>query len=545
MRAWVIAAVPLGVSLMAIGRDAPRRNPLPEQAQHLDELTATIDGHFRERWATAGVTPSPEVDDLAFARRLWLDVLGTVPSLQEVRALEALPAGERRGWLIEKALTDPRFAAHLSERLARIVVGEDRREDDLLYRRRRLVDWLGLQLVRNRPWDAVVRELISAEGLSTDTPATNFVVSQQRDPFRLAARSTRAFLGVRIDCAQCHDHPFTDWTQAQFQGLAAFWARLEPQPPLVRERAEGELRVDANNTPLPLGQDPEDPNAEHVEEPDALRVIAAQVPYGAGYLPEGRSRRQAYAAWITHPQNDYFAKAIVNRMWSWLLGRGFVEPVDELDLTQPDPADAPLFEALTEDFVAHGYQLKRLVRAIVSSEVYRVGSAAPADAREDAQAEVWATYALKQLRPRVLGASLFQATSFWTHDRSRAQVLRLARWGGMNEFLQRHGEGKDSEAVEAENLLQRLNLFNGDQFHENTKTDSPFTVVTRIPALAADAREALEALFLMTLTRRPSEEELGLFLPELEAAESNRQRAEVLADAAWILVNSTEFAWNH
>ncbi|MEZ6185263.1 MAG: DUF1549 domain-containing protein [Planctomycetota bacterium] len=537
MRGWLIAAVPLGLALMAVGRDAPRTNPLPPEARESEALSARIDAHFAQRWEAAGVTPSPRVDALGFTRRLWLDLLGTVPSLEEVRALEALPEAERRGWAIERALTDPRFASHLAERLARIVVGEDRREDDLLYRRRRLVDWLGLQLVKNRPWDAVVRELIQAEGLSTDTPATNFVVSQERDPLRLAARSTRAFLGVRIDCAQCHDHPFTDWTQDQFQGLAAFWAQVQPTPPLVRDLPAGELYVDEHGVPLPPGQEP--------ASAEEARVVVASVPYGSGYLPEGKGRRQAYAAWLTHPQNPYFAKAIVNRLWSWLLGRGFVEPVDELDLTAPHPLDAPLLDALVEDFVAHGYSLKRLVRAIVSAEVYRVGSALPEGGDEATQAAVWATYPLKQLRPRALGASLLQATSFWTHDRDRAQLLRLARWGQLNDFLQAHGEGKDTEAVEEENLLQRLNLLNGRPFHEATKTDSPFTVVTRIPALAAGADEALEALFLMTLTRRPSEAERALFRPELEAAGSNREQAQVLADAAWVLVNTTEFAWNH
>jgi len=545
MRGWVIAAIPLGLTLVVLGgRDAPARNPLPKQARENADLTGTIDGHFRERWAAAGVAPSPVVDDLAFMRRLWLDLLGTVPSLEEIRALDQVPAPERRGWLIDRALTDPRFAEHFGEHLARIVVGEDRREDDLLYRRRRLVQWIGAELKRNRPWDAMVRELITAEGLSTDTPATNFVVSQERDPIRLAARSTRAFLGVRIDCAQCHDHPFTDWTQDEFQSLAAFWARLEPEPPLVRDRKQGELRVDGNNTPQPLDEDSEEAMMANPED-GGLRVVVAQVPYGQGYLPEGKRRRVAYAEWVTHPQNEYFSKAIVNRVWSWLLGHGFVEPVDDLDLTAPHPDDAPLLAALCDDFVQNGYQLKRLIRAIVSSEVYRLGSAVAEDADEEAQTAVWATYALKQLRPRALGASMFQATSFWTHDRSRAQLVRLARWGGMNDFLKAHGEGKDSERVEEENLLQRLHLFNGKQFHENTKTDSPFTVVTRIPALAADSREALDALFLMTLTRHPSEEELELFLADLDAAGNNRQRAEVLADTAWILVNSTEFAWNH
>ncbi len=522
MRPWILLAIPLGLTLSLVDVDRPR-GPAPRPAP-VEPLVAAIDSALAAEWREAGVTPGEPVDDLTFARRLWLDLLGTIPSLQEVRALEASPPEGRRPRLVARALRDPRFDAVFAERLARIAVGTDAKPDDLTYRRRRLVAWLTAQVARRRPWDALVRDLIAAEGLPLDRPAVNFVVSQDVDPVRLAARTTRAFLGVRIDCAQCHDHPFARWKQADFEGLAAFFARTRRDLAGVRERGGGELELE-------------------VPGEGRTREVLPAVPLAPELLPDletAPSRRAALAAWVTHPDHPTFARSIVNRLWQWLLGRGLVEPVDELDSTAP--RSRRLLDLLAEDLVAHGFDLVRTVEAIVSSRAYRLSSRPPPGVDEWEAIDRWVTYPLQPLRSDQLASAVVQTTSLWTHDQGRNPLLRLARFGAINDFTRRHGDDLAAEEAEPETLLQRLHLLNGKTTREATKVDDPFSPVARLPLLAGSDAEAIEAAFLMTLTRRPSPAEREHFLARLGGA-GGAARARAMADLWWALLNSTEFAW--
>lgn len=559
MKTWALVAVPLGLAI-AVAADGPRRyrpRPASEEARAGSAaLASRIDATLEAAWQARGVVPSPPVDDLAFARRLWLDLLGTVPSLEELRAIEARPADGRRAWLIDRALADPRFASTLAEQLTRIVVGANAKQDDLLYRRRRLVDWLTQQVARHRPWDALVRDLITAEGLSTDTPAVNFVISQDRDPIKLAGRSARAFLGIRLDCAQCHDHPFTDWKQSQFEGLAAFFARLQKDSPGVRDAPRGELELDA----LPMTPETAAPPmmmggstamAATSGPPAGKRWVGPAVPFDPALLPplgEDEGRRRALAAWITHPDNGYFARAIANRLWAWLMGRGVVHPPDELDVTAPwSPA---LLDLLARDMVEGRFDLERPIRAIVSTRAYGLSSAAPDGADEAAQVAVHATSGLEPLRGDALARAVYQATSFWRWDERRALLLRFARHFQLLDFERRHGGDPDTEEQEQETLLQRLHLLNGVLITERTKDDDIFAPAARLPLLAASDAAAIEGAFLMTLARRPTPDEAGPWLDRLAAPDPpgkdrNQARTAVMSDLLWALLNTTEFATNH
>lgn len=553
MRGWVVAAVPIGLVIsLAGGGPSERPRRLAPTTRASGELTAGIDAALERAWREAGVTPGPEVDDLAFARRVWLDLLGTIPSLAEVRAIQALSAAApsraaAREALVDRALADPRFSWALAERLAQVAVGADARPDDLLYRRRRLVSWLAEQVERQRPWDALVRELITARGLSTDSPAANFVLSQDRDPIKLAARTTRAFLGVRIDCAQCHDHPFTDWTRAQFEGVAAFFSEVDADLGGVRDRPGRPLWLDATGAVVPGGEGGAGAMAMGDGDGDGLRRVEPGVPFGPELLPAGAlpTRRQALAAWVTHPDNPYFARAIANRIWTWLLGVGLVEPVDELDTTRPRLPE--LLDLLGRDLAEHRFDLERLIRAIATSRAYaRASRAEGEDEAPERARRLWASYSLQRLRGPQLGAALFQATSFWTWDRRRNQVLRMARFFALEEVTRRHGDDLDAEAPEDETLLQRLLLMNGEQLHQRLKDDDPFGPITRIPLLSPDDGVAIETAFLMTLTRLPTPEERAWLLDELRAAGPRQEdRAAFFANLMWAQVNSTEFGWKH
>jgi len=585
MRFWIWILVPLGLVLSLSEPDRGERRVVSDEESA--SLVAAVDSHLVTSWEQAALEPAPEVDGLTLMRRLWLDLLGTTPSLLEVRAFQKVPAGQQRGWLIERVLADERFDSILAERLARIAVGgQDAKMGDLIYRRRRLVSWLTGQVRRNRPWDSLVRELIQSEGLSTDTPAVNFTVSQDANPVKLAAQTTRAFLGLRIDCAQCHDHPFARWKQSDFEGLAAYYARVRQNIGGVREVKEGELEFQlpsreasmgmapamgempmdathadvaevgsesetADKEPLvkaPFGQPvlllPRKDGKKRKRDPNLkTRIVAPQVPFSPELLPDVTSRRKALAAWLTSPKNPFFAKALVNRFWSWLLGAGLVEPVDELDTTTP--SDPRLLELLAERFVASGFDLKVLVRAIVSTKAYRLDSA-PGEVGEDYDfgdaAEAYALRNLKPLRGDQLGASILQAGSLQPYDQRRAPLLRFANYTQRNEFAQRHGDDLSQEEAQDETLLQRLHLLNGKFLREVTKDDDIFAPVTRLALLAPTDEAAVEAAFLITLTRRPTPEEAKPYVERLRRLEGDA-RSKLMADLLWTLLNSTEFAW--
>lgn len=520
-------ATALAVHLM------PPREPKPvtsydASAYHATEFRAAVarvDASFRAQWSEQKITPAPEAADIAIARRLALGLLGTIPSLEEVRQFEWLPAEERLPWWIDHILQDRRFADYLAERIARACVGT---EDGpfIFYRRRRFVSWLADEVARNRPYDQMVRELIATEGLWTDRPATNFVSvtskpdsKNQPDPVRLAGRVTRAFLGIRLDCAECHNHPFTDWKQADFQALAAFFGQTHLGFTGVYD-GEGEFEATVRKT-------------------QEKRVVAPRVPFAPELLPGEGSRRQRLAAWVTDAKNPNFARAAVNRVWALLLGRPLVEPVDNLESDAPAP---PALQILADDFAAHGFDLGRLIRVIASTEVYRLDSAADRDISE-ADEKAWAVFPLTRLRPEQVVGGAIQASSVTTIDADSHIIDRIIRWANQNDFVKRYGDsGEDEFDGRGGTIPQRLLMMNGTLINDRIK-ESPFNASSRIAWLTKDDHHAVETAYLAVLTRRPTAEEANHFTKLL--ADRSLSRAQRLEDMYWALVNSTEFSWNH
>jgi hypothetical protein len=526
----------VGGGVVALGANLlPPREPNPltaydasaYQADEFRAAVARVDESFRQQWAKQKARPAPPAPDLAVARRLALGLMGTVPSLEEVRQLEALPAEERLPWWIDHVLQDRRCADYLAERLARACVGTEG-GPFLFYRRRRFVTWLADQLARARPYDQLVRDLICSDGLWTDRPATNFVSvtskadsQNQPDPVRLAGRVTRAFLGIRLDCAECHNHPFADWKQADFRGLAAFFGQTRLGFTGVHDGA-GEFEARDRKT-------------------DQKKAIAPAVPFARELLPEHGSRRRRLAAWVTDPQNPYFARAAVNRVWALLLGRPLVEPVDNLEVDSETPVPAAL-QLLADDFVEHGFDLRRLVRVIAGTEVFRLDSAADWDLTE-ADEKAWAVFPLTRLRPEQVVGGVIQSSSVTTIDSESHILVRIFRLANENDFVKRYGDsGEDEFGGRGGTIPQRLLLMNGKLIRDRIKQNL-FNAATRIAWVAPDDPRAVETAYLAVLTRRPTAEEAEHF--EQSLADRRLARPQRLEDLYWALVNSTEFSWNH
>jgi Protein of unknown function (DUF1549)/Protein of unknown function (DUF1553) len=505
----------------------PRRpEPIARQAES-PPIVADVDAIFHRGWDACGVVPAPRAPELAVMRRLALVLCGTVPSLEEIRRFEARPGGSRLQAWLDDLLRDRRCADYLAERFARAYVGT---EDGpfIVFRRRRFTTWLSDAILENRPYNALVRDLIADTNLWTHHPATNFITvtfdpdAGRPNPERLGARVARAFLGVRLDCAQCHDHPFQRWKQADFRGLAAFFGGVHSDLRGIRD-AENDYR----------------PPDRKTKEPVAAPVSPC-VPFFTELRPSSGTPREQLAAWVVDSRNPNFARATVNRVWALLFGRPLVEPID--DLTAAGELHPALIQ-LADDFARTGYDLQRLIRVIAATEVFRLDSATPGRASEK-QEEAWAVFPLTRLRPEQMAGALFQAASLTTLGPQSHWFARLVVYNGRNDFVRRYGDtGEDEFDARGGTIPQRLVLMNGTIVRERIKSDF-FNASFRIAGLAPDDRTAVEAAFLAVLTRRPIDEESSYFATRLQGT-SGDARKERLSDLFWSLLNTTEFSWNH
>jgi hypothetical protein len=490
------------------------------------DVVAKVNGAVRASWTGLDIEPAPPAPELTVARRLSLALTGTIPSLQEVRQLEAQPTDERLQWWLTGTFQDRRYADYFAERLARSYVGTEN-GPFIVFRRRRFVTWLSDELLRNRPYDQVVRDVIASDGIWTDKPAVNFItVTMEPDnqkgpnPERLAGRVTRAFLGVRLDCAQCHNHPFQKWTQRDFQGLCAFFAQCHQGFTGIYD-SDGEFEAENRKT-------------------GARTRVEPGVPFLKELLPSTGTRRQQLAQWVTDPHNVYFARATVNRVWALLFGRPMVEPVDDLGSVGEVP---PALQLLADDFVEHHYDLQRLIRVIAATEAFQRDSAADHEITE-VHERTGAAFPMTRLRPEQVAGGVLQASSLETVNQGSHIVVQVTRFFQENDFVKRYGDSGDDEFDgRGGTIPQRLLLMNGQMVHEHTQ-EGPGNAATRIGWLAPGDRAAIESAYLAVLTRRPTPEEEAHFAERL-AGTAGKERSQCLEDLYWALINSTEFSWNH
>jgi len=524
----LVGAVGMGAGVVRVAGSPPRDSAAPAApGGDFRSIVAEIDATFRARWAQRGVVPAGRAADLTVMRRLSLGLCGTIPSLEEIRRFESRPAGSRLEAWLDELLHDRRFADYFAERFARVFVGT---EDGpfLVFRRRRFTAWLSDALLENRPYRALVRDLIADRGLWTDHPATNFVsvtFDQEEgrpSPERLAARVARAFLGVRLDCARCHDHPFQHWKQADFRGLAAFFGGLHSDLRGIR---------DADNDYRPPDRKTKEP---------ASAAVPPCVPFLSELRPAAGSPRDQLADWIVDPRNTYFAQATTNRVWALVFGRPLAEPIDDLpSVSELNPALC----RLAEDFASHGTDLHRLIRLIAATEAFHLDSATANDGATEPE-ETWAVFPMTRLRPDQVAGALFQSASVGTVGAQSHWLVRLVSYTGKNDFVRRYGDtGEDEFDGRGGTIPQRLLLMNGNVVREKIKNDL-FTAASQIAELAPTDDKAIEAAFLAVLTRRPTSDESSHFAARIKGSTGNERKAR-LADLFWSLLNTTEFSWNH
>ena len=502
-------------------------------------VTAQIDALFEESWKRQELRPADPADELLLLRRLALSLMGTVPSLEEIRQFELDDQPERIERWTQRYLNDPRFADYFAERLARCFVGVEGGQF-IVFRRDRFVSWLGEQIAANEPYDNIVRQMISSKGLWTGEPQTNFITSavanEDLDENKLAARSVRAFLGQSMDCAQCHDHPFDQkWKQEHFEGVAAQFGQAETGG---------------------LGVYDKDSKGYEVEDRETLemRKVAPAVPFGKDWLPAEGTVREQFAQWMTHPENRRFERAISNRVWGLMFGRPFVTPVDDMPGPAEAESDHDVLDLIGRDFREHNYDLKRMIVTIASSKPFRLKSVVAPN--EKWQTDVgyedmitmlddsWGLFPMTRLRPEQIIGSMLQASSIQTIDQNSHMFTRFRRFTNERDFVNEYGDLGDQELVEQSGTIPQALLRMNSNMTRGAVESGFFSACGRISNLCTTNEDALEAAYFVCLTRQPSVDEREHFMRLLGDHTDNR-RNPIIEDIFWTLFNSPEFSWNH
>ena len=338
---------------------------------------ALIDEQIAAVWTNRQIKPSPPADDAEFLRRVTLDLIGRIPSLKEARSFLDDSSGDKRSRLIERLLASSEYAAHWSHVWRRLLMPEAGINPQALSLAPGFEAWLAQRLSDNTGYDQIVRELLttpivrntSAGAEPGGKPAadvTAYYLAKDASPENLASGTARVFLGIRLECAQCHDHPFASWKREQFWGYAAFFASIQKQ-------TQGDLTV-------PSG---EVADRWELAIPGTETIAPASYPDGTFPVPQYRVRgRQTLADWMTSAKNPYFARATVNRLWCYFFGRGLVDPVDDMVAGDSRSSHPELLDVLAREFAERHFDLKFLIRAIVSSRAYQLtSSAAPTTPR--------------------------------------------------------------------------------------------------------------------------------------------------------------------
>ncbi len=485
-----------------------------------------IDDYVFARLKSLNIPPSELCDDATFLRRVYLDTIGLLPTADEARRF-LTDQDSRKGEKLVAALLDrPEYAEFWSQYWGDRLLNSK----ELLYQYgpQNFTRWLYQAFRTNMPYDQFVRALLTASGDMYDFSRPTSYYPLIKTPEEMAATTSQLFLGVRIECARCHNHPFERWTRDDFRGMAAFFSQ-------VKHKDSGP-RGNEYILFLDFSRQFQDPETKQSYWPKAL---------GGPYFEPGQGvdRRGLLAAWLTGKENPFFARTIVNRLWAAFMGRGLVESIDDFRVTNP-PTNEPLLDALARDFVAHRYDLHHLIKLITGSRAYQLSSRVSGDNGEDRMA--YSHYFARHLSAEVLVDAVSQASgvpenfeSFYPGTRS----MQLSYPEVDSYFLDVFGRSPRKEVCERKfrpTLNQVVHRISGEPV--SRKVSAKNNVVGEMLAANRPAGEIVEALYLRTLSRFPNADEKGR---AQEIVEKDGDERRGLEDLLWALLNSKEFLYNH
>ena len=516
-------------------------------------LREVIDNEVRAAWQREKLTPAVPASDAEFLRRVSLDIVGVIPTHEETVAFLSDSSLDKRRQLVDRLLDDPRYARHMAE-LWDVLLFTRNPPGSEADKRDGLQNWLRQRFAENAPYDKLVRELLKAEGNSIEQGPPLYFVQYRQRPEDMTEAVTQTFLGVQLQCARCHNHPFEPWTQQDFYGMAAFLARLQIVSAgkadnqtkfIVAEKSTGDILFTGSVKDSKPGQkgDPVAPKfliGDPLVEPplpEGFKEVA-KFEENKPPTPPVFSRKDQLAEWITRADNPYFARATANRLWSQFLGRGLVHPVDNLSDANK-PSHPELLATLARELVEHQFDLKWFIRELCNSQTYQLSSAGP----EPDPLPRW----FQQARVRPLSAeelidSWRVATGFETSLKPDAKKKdgRFSPIDG-GYMIRFFGQPNTGTGDFQGGLHEHLFLSNGPV--SQLIVISPGSLSDLIVKSTAPWNERLDRLFLSLLNRPPTDAERQKFSEFFSADE--KMNPDRLRDAIWALMTCSEFRFNH
>jgi len=534
-RIWIAigaAGLALAAGTGAPGAEVARKGPKASQsARDARALASRIDRLLYEKWAEAKTAPVGPADDAEFLRRVCLDLVGKIPTASEAREFLDDPAPEKRAKLVERLLDGPSYTARATELYRQLLLPEADTEGQARFAAPAFEAWLRKKVVEEAGYDKIAREILTAKlgaraagptAARAEPSAAGFFIAKEGKPENLAAGASRVFLGVRLECAQCHNHPFAKWKREEFWGLAAFFAGVSKQGP---DDGFGAIREVANRRELAI--------------PGTEKIVKAAFLDGSPLAWKAKAEpREVLADWITSPKNPYFARAAVNRVWARFFGTGLVDPVDDMG-GENVPSHPELLDELAAQFAAHDFDLKFLIRAVTATRAYGLTSAL--DRPEPTPPYLFSAMAVRGLSAGQLFSSLAQATGF----REGPDNYGMGDAGARGRFLELFAN-RDEKPTEAQtSILQALTLMNGQIVSGATSLEAGDTLGSVAEAPYLDTAGRVEELYLAALTRRPRPDESALLVGYIEKAATPEGRSKALGDVFWAILNGPEFKHNH
>ena len=487
-----------------------------------------VDTHVAEKLNKLRIIPSGLADDESFLRRVFLDIVGVPPTVIERQKFLSDTRPEKRGLLVDDLLGRKEFTEMWVMKWAELMQIRtfNNGPQQVSYKAAlNYYQWLRERIAGNVPFNELVRQLLSAKGGTFSSPATNFFQIEQ-DVLKLTENVAQVFMGTRIQCAQCHNHPFDRWTMDDYYSFASFFAQVKRKP--AEDPRERVIYDEGGELKNPVSKLDMIPKFLGGPQPDLA----------------GRSRREAVAGWLASPENPWFARNVVNIVWAHFNGVGIVDPVDDVRVSNP-PSNPELVDALAEKFVSYNYDFKRLVRDICTSRTYqlstRTNETNATDGRNFSHAMI------RRVRAEVLLDCISQVTA--TPNKFKglplgARAVQIADGNTSNYFLTTFGRASRTTVCSCEvkmepNLSQALHLLNGDTTQQRIRQGK--LVETMLGEKKSPA-EVIDHLYLSLLSRLPTEMEREKLLAAVSAGAEQR---ESLEDIFWALLNSKEFSFNH
>jgi hypothetical protein len=471
------------------------------------------------------ILPSGLCSDEEFLRRATIDITGLLPTEDEYRAFMADTAADKRARLVDRLLERKEFSEIWAMKWSELLMVKT--SNQVSYKSMFLYsNWLTDKIANNVPLDQMVRELLSASGGTFSNPATNYY-QIERDTLKTAENVAQVFMGIRTQCAQCHNHPFDRWTMDDYYGFAAFFAQIG------RKQGEDYRETIVFNS-----------GGGEVQHPVDNRVMAPKYLGGDVADLTGVDRRAAMAQWLTSPQNPFFATSVANRVWEHFFGSGIVEPVDDVRVSNP-PCNPELFQTLGAKLVEYNYDFKQLVRDICNSEAYQRSTVRNESNISDTRN--FAAASVRRIRAEMLLDCVCQLTE--TKEKFRglplgARAVQIADGGTSNYFLSTFGRAARDTVCVCEvstdpTLSQALHMLNGSSVHDKIQQGG---VIKRMLDEGRTPEQVIESLYIRCLSRQPTESEMQR-LSGIVQESGNAQAG--LEDVFWAILNSREFLFNH